>query len=53
MQAITPQSALSISMCGLYIGKIMGMIIMFIMPLANYHATTQHSHEVITDFHDL
>jgi hypothetical protein len=31
----------------------MGLITMFAMPLANYHATTQHSHGVITDFHSL
>jgi hypothetical protein len=37
----------------LFIGEIMCLTKMSVILLANYHATTQHSHSVITDFHDL
>jgi hypothetical protein len=38
---------------GPFMGKIMGLITMYVMLLSNYYATTQHSHGVITNFHDL
>jgi hypothetical protein len=38
---------------GPFIKKIKHQITISIMPLSNHYITTQHSHKVITDFHDL
>jgi hypothetical protein len=53
MQVVTP------SMCPInehlrsIYREIKGLIIMSIISLSNHYITTQHSHMVITDFHDL